>query len=50
MRMAFELLEKNTHSVSEVAALVGYDYLCNFTTAFKRRFGQTPSKTSRGQT
>jgi AraC-like DNA-binding protein len=44
MRVAFDLLEHDHHSVSEVAARVGYAHLCNFTTSFKRRFGRAPSK------
>ncbi len=44
MRVAFDLLEQKHCSVSEVAVQVGYSHLCNFTTAFKRRFGQTPSE------
>jgi AraC-like DNA-binding protein len=44
MRLAFTLLEQGGHSVSEVAARVGYTHVCNFTTAFRRRFGHTPSR------
>lgn len=47
MRIAFELLEQEHRSVSEVSACVGYDYLCNFTTAFKRWFGQTPREVAK---
>jgi AraC-like DNA-binding protein len=47
MRIAFALLEQRVHCVSEVAARVGYTHVCNFTTAFKRRFGQTPSAIAR---
>jgi AraC-like DNA-binding protein len=47
MRVAFDLLEQQSQSVGEVAAQVGYAHLCNFTTAFKHRFGQTPSKVAR---
>jgi AraC-like DNA-binding protein len=47
MRIAFALLEQRLDSVSGVAARVGYTHLCNFTTAFKRRFGQTPSTVAR---
>lgn len=46
MRAAFELLECERYSVTEVSARVGYSHLCNFTTAFKRRFGRTPGKTA----
>jgi AraC-like DNA-binding protein len=50
MRVAFAMLEQKPDSVSGVAALVGYPHLCNFTTAFKRRFGQTPSAVARSAT
>jgi len=43
MRVAFELLERSCLSVTEVAARCGYPHVCNFTTAFKRRFGQRPT-------
>lgn len=46
MRVAFDLLEHKHLSVTEVAARVGYPHLCNFTTSFKKRFGQSPSKIS----
>ncbi len=42
MRVAFGLLEQRS-PVSEVAACVGYPHVSNFTTAFKRRFGRSPS-------
>ena len=47
MATAFALLEQGAGSVSEVAARVGYPHLCNFATAFKRRFGRTPSTVAR---
>jgi AraC-like DNA-binding protein len=50
MRIAFAMLEQKPDSVGEVAELVGYTHLCNFTTAFKRRFGQTPSTVARNAT
>jgi len=43
MRTAFEMLERGACSVGDVAAQMGYTHLCNFTTAFRRRFGKTPS-------
>jgi len=45
MRMdrAKELLESTERSITEIAFDVGYEYSSNFTTAFKRRFGVTPS-------
>ena len=43
MDQAKELLEKTERSITEIAFDVGYDYSSNFTTAFKRRFGITPS-------
>jgi AraC-like DNA-binding protein len=39
------LLETTDRSITEIAFDVGYDYSSNFTTAFKRRFGITPSLT-----
>ena len=44
MHAAFDLLSSGRYSVSEVAASVGYAHLCNFTTAFKRRYGRPPSQ------
>jgi AraC-like DNA-binding protein len=46
MQKAFGLLEQH-RPVGDVAVHLGYAHRCNFTTAFKRRFGQTPSKVSR---
>lgn len=43
MDEAKRLLEKTDLSITEVAFDVGYEYSSNFTTAFKRRFGITPS-------
>ena len=45
MRMdkAKEMLEATERSITEIAFDVGYEYSSNFTTAFKRRFGVTPS-------
>lgn len=44
MRTAYDMLSSGRHSVSDVAASVGYTHLCNFTTAFKRRYGRPPSQ------
>ncbi len=44
MRAAYDLLSSDRYTVSEVAASVGYTHLCNFTTAFKRRYGRPPSQ------
>jgi AraC-like DNA-binding protein len=43
MDEAKRLLETTDRSITEVAFDVGYEYSSNFTTAFKRRFGITPS-------
>jgi AraC-like DNA-binding protein len=43
MEMAKGLLEKTDRSITEIAFDVGYEYSSNFTTAFKRHFGITPS-------
>jgi len=43
MDQAKHLLEKTERSITEIAFDVGYEYASNFTTAFKRRFGITPS-------
>lgn len=43
MDKAKYLLEKTELSITEVALTVGYDYSSNFTNAFKRCFGVTPS-------
>jgi AraC-like DNA-binding protein len=43
MDQAKRLLETTERSITEIAFDVGYEYSSNFTTAFKRRFGITPS-------
>ena len=43
MDEAKKLLETTERSITEIAFDVGYEYSSNFTTAFKRRFGITPS-------
>lgn len=44
MRAAYELLADQQRSIAEVAAAVGYTHVCNFATAFKRRYGMPPSR------
>ncbi len=43
---AKNLLKKETHSVGEVATLVGYENFGAFSEAFKKKFGMSPSKQS----
>ncbi|MFM7274988.1 MAG: helix-turn-helix transcriptional regulator [Gammaproteobacteria bacterium] len=43
MEKAKSLLETTDLSITEIAFEVGYEYSSNFTTAFKRHFGITPS-------
>ena len=43
MEKAKQLLESTDLSITEIAFEVGYEYSSNFTTAFKRQFGITPS-------
>jgi len=40
---ARRLIEAGTHPVGDVAALVGYENLAAFSTAFKKQFGKPPS-------
>lgn len=49
MRAAYDLLTREQRSIAEVAAAVGYTHVCNFTTAFKRRYGMPPSRCLPGQ-
>ena len=44
MEQAEKLLREGELSIGEVANLVGYSHLGNFSTAFKRQFGITPSQ------
>jgi AraC-like DNA-binding protein len=44
MQRAHELLDSNSMTVTDVAASVGYAHVSNFTTAFKRHFGCSPSR------
>lgn len=39
---AFELLQDPAHSIDHIAEAVGYSHSCNFSTAFRARFGCTP--------
>lgn len=48
MDEAKRLLENTELSITEIAFEVGYEYSSNFTTAFKRRFGITPSAARAG--
>ena len=48
MDEAKKLLETTERSITEIAFDVGYEYSSNFTTAFKRRFGITPSVAREG--
>lgn len=47
---AEKLLRQGDRKVAEVANLVGYGHLGHFSTAFKRRFGITPSQCLAGDT
>lgn len=49
MEQAERYLRERKLSISEVANLVGYSHLGNFSTAFKRQFGITPSQCLAGQ-
>ncbi|TAJ11909.1 AraC family transcriptional regulator [Marinilabiliaceae bacterium JC017] len=44
MSKAKEMLLENKQSILSIAKQVGYDRQANFTTAFKRKFGLTPSE------
>ena len=43
MKQAATLLSEKRHAVSEVANLVGYTNMGNFSTAFKELYGMSPS-------
>ncbi|MEM6611878.1 MAG: AraC family transcriptional regulator [Cyanobacteria bacterium P01_C01_bin.72] len=49
MEKAEELLREGKLSISEIANQVGYSHLGNFSTAFKRQFGITPSQCITGK-
>jgi AraC-like DNA-binding protein len=44
MERAIQLLQDRTQSVAQVAEAVGYNHLCNFSTAFRAYFGINPQK------
>lgn len=44
MKYAYDLLLEGTHNISEVAAIVGYEYVQHFSTAFKKHYGCPPGK------
>lgn len=44
MELANRFLVSTDHSISEIALKCGYDYTSHFTTAFKRKFGVSPSE------
>ncbi len=43
LQYAYRMLASQQYSVSEVAALINYQHVQHFTTAFKNRYGQLPS-------
>lgn len=49
MEQAEKLLRERELSISEIANLVGYSHLGNFSVAFKRQFGITPSQCIAGK-
>lgn len=44
MRHGYDLLKLREHSVTEVALACGYEHASNFTLAFRRRFGVSPTQ------
>jgi AraC-like DNA-binding protein len=42
MEHAYELLQDQAYSIAQVAEAVGYGHSCNFSTAFRARYGCTP--------
>lgn len=44
MRKAQEILKGQTHSISQVGALLGYQNMSNFSAAFKKEFNYLPSE------
>lgn len=44
MRKGDQLLRETEFSISEIAEMCGYEHANNFTLAFRRRFGASPSK------
>lgn len=49
MEKAKELLLSNSHSVTEVGKMLGYQNLSNFSTAFKKEFGYLPKDVPGGR-
>lgn len=47
MTIAKRMLSKHPFSIAHVAGLVGYEYPGNFTSAYKRHFGELPKSTKR---
>lgn len=47
MQIALDLVENSDHPFSEIAYRSGYQHPANFTNAFKRFYGATPSKVRR---
>ena len=44
MRQAARMLEQHTLSIKEIAERVGYENPLNFSTEFKKRFGESPKR------
>lgn len=44
MKLAQTLLQKSRHSIAYVAELTGYEHPGNFTTAYKRHYGELPKE------
>jgi AraC-like DNA-binding protein len=42
MERAYDLLQDEANSITQVAQAVGYEYSCNFSTTFRAYFGCTP--------
>ena len=42
MQRAREMLAQGEHNIRDIAVEVGYDYLSNFSKAFKRHVGVSP--------
>ncbi|HEX2949584.1 MAG TPA: AraC family transcriptional regulator, partial [Armatimonadota bacterium] len=43
LNRAASLLTDTVYTISDIAGLVGFEYLANFTQAFRKHFGDTPS-------
>jgi len=44
LRRGYQLLKESQLSVNEIAEHCGYEHANNFTLAFRRRFGSSPSQ------